>query len=832
MKKNLLLIVACGILTLLSFNSHAQDDPIAGITPEYDSICPGLEVTFFDASYDPNGHTITSWEWNFGDGTTSNEMHGVHIYTTEGYHTVSLTVQNDVGGSNTMNIDYLVYNSVLIVSSQDVSCFGSSDGQATALNQLGMPFANTSWGVFGNEAQVSNLSAGIYSVSVSDENGCSDIASVQINQPTPLVIETISSECADSNNLGWISPNVTGGTLPYYYIWANGDTSPILTNIYANQTYCLTVVDMNGCNELECVTLSDDPCNMNLTGKVFIDDNTNCDLDTDEATSSILVRATPGPYYSYTNQNGEYNFYLNEGDYTIDVITPDYYSVSCPENGFQTVSITDMFDTITNVDLGLSADFLCALLDVNISSAAIRPCFESYIYISYSNSGTITEDNIYIEVELDPVQTYVSSSIPYEFVDGNIYTFNVGQLAPMDYGNFYMRVLNECDVNLTGTTACMSSIIYPHDPCEVDFGDWDHSSISVEGECVDNLEACFTITNTGDFGDGDMMNAHEYRIFANDTLIYIGTVQLVGGESEEICWETDGRAIRLEADQHPEHPGNSHPQETIEGCGDLTGTSLGFITNSSYDDNNEFIDTYCRIITNSYDPNEKLVHPSGITENHYIDNDLTLTYQINFQNTGTDTAFTVMITDTLTHVHDMNTFQNGASSHPCELEITGQGILKWTFNNILLPDSTTNEPESHGFVTYTVKPVEMTEEDYGTQLQNTAAIFFDFNPPVITNTTNLTFWDLPIMLLVKAPLISKEGEIKIYPNPAFDYITIQSEKEFSIITIMDARGSTIIEESKNQQTQEIDISNIKPGLYFIKLINKEGEEQTYRFVKN
>jgi hypothetical protein len=540
----------------------------------------------------------------------------------------------------------------------------------------------------------------------------------------------------------------------------------------------------------------------------------------------------PGPYYSYTNSDGLFKFYLNEGTYTLDVVGLPVHDIICPVEGFQEVFITDVFDTIENVNLGIEPNTMCSLLDVNITTGNIRPCFNTTVFVNYSNFGSVLAENATIEVTLEDMLSYNSSTIPYLFVNNSTYTFEIGDVAPFGSGSFSISTYTTCDLDLLGETACVSATISPQTDCTTDFGEWDHSSISVEGECVDDLEACFTITNTGDFGGGDMTNEQEYRIFANDTLVHIGSFQLVGGDVLDICWPTQGRAIRLEADQHPEHPGNSHPQETIEGCGDLIGSSLGFITNNSYDDEDIFVDIHCIEVTGSYDPNEKLVHPSGITANNYIDDDIILTYQINFQNTGTDTAFTVIITDTISNVHDMATFQNGVSSHPCELEITGQGILKWTFNNILLPDSTTNEPASHGFVTYTIKPIAMTEEDYGTAIENSAAIFFDYNPPIITNTTNLTFWNLPIILLVEIPLISAEGDIKIFPNPVIDKISIESTEKLKHIAIFDASGKIILSEMNQEYTTDIDVSFLKPGLFFIKTSNIEGREQIFRFIKN
>ena len=95
---------------------------------------------------------------------------------------------------------------------------------------------------------------------------------------------------------------------------------------------------------------------------------------------------------------------------------------------------------------------------------------------------------------------------------------------------------------------------------------WDKSSIEVTGEC-DAPNAVFTITNTGDPMEGDMDAPSQYRVYRNGELVETHTFQLAGGESLGVVVNAGCDTIRLEADQRPGHPGNSHPQETIENCG-------------------------------------------------------------------------------------------------------------------------------------------------------------------------------------------------------------------------------------------------------------------------
>lgn len=137
-------------------------------------------------------------------------------------------------------------------------------------------------------------------------------------------------------------------------------------------------------------------------------------------------------------------------------------------------------------------------------------------------------------------------------------------------------------------------------------------------------------------------------------------------------------------------------------------------------------------VTNSADPNLKQVYPLGLGADGRIKSTDTLVYQIHFQNVGNDTAFDIVIRDTLDVELDMSTLIPGTSSHPHTFQFGGGRELIWQFNNINLPDSTTDEPRSHGFVSYQLL-IESGAAN-GTPIENRAQIYFDFNAPLATNT--------------------------------------------------------------------------------------------------
>lgn len=140
-----------------------------------------------------------------------------------------------------------------------------------------------------------------------------------------------------------------------------------------------------------------------------------------------------------------------------------------------------------------------------------------------------------------------------------------------------------------------------------------------------------------------------------------------------------------------------------------------------------------QIAQGSFDPNDKAEAHSGFYTQAQLDNGEYLNYLIRFQNTGTDTAFNIQVRDTLDAQLDWSTLQMVASSHPYALQVQDGNKAAWTFANIKLPDSRTNEPQSHGFIAYRIKPKATLPVN--SIIRNTASIYFDFNLPVQTNTT-------------------------------------------------------------------------------------------------
>ncbi len=175
----------------------------------------------------------------------------------------------------------------------------------------------------------------------------------------------------------------------------------------------------------------------------------------------------------------------------------------------------------------------------------------------------------------------------------------------------------------------------------------------------------------------------------------------------------------------------------------------------------------------AFDPNDKLVEPSLPGNKNYTLVGDTLDYTVRFQNTGTDTAFTVIIEDYLDRDLDYSTMNVIGASHPYKVTLDeNTGRMLFVFENILLPDSTTNETKSHGYFRYRIQHLNGLPEL--TYIQNYASIFFDFNPPIITNTVeNILVSSYPVLVNIQHPSCvgDTDGSLTIlYELPFFESI--------------------------------------------------------------
>jgi uncharacterized repeat protein (TIGR01451 family) len=571
----------------------------------------------------------------------------------------------------------------------------------------------------------------------------------------------------------------------------------------------------------------------NISGKVVIDDN--CVIDgTEQNLGGIVVKTVPDYYYGVTNNFGIYSIPTDTGTYQVEQVIPATNGLLinplCPIPNFYSVSFITSSPDATDIDF-FNEGIACPFLTIGVNSDRRRRCFTNNTYIHYCNDGFADADSVEIHVQLPDYVIFISANYPYTIDTLGNYVFDIGNLPQGDCGDIHIIDSVACINGITGLTQCTEAWITPANDCAnsldtAAYNAWDHSSVMVEGECIGDSLMRFVITNTGDYGLGDMQIPSEYRIYADNLLVFTGTFQLNGQEEMVIDIVPNGQTVRLEADQHPMHPGNSHPNETIEECGS-SPAGLGFVDNQSMDDADAEIEIDCMQILDSYDPNDKSVSPQGITANNFVMPGTSLDYVIRFQNTGSDTAFTVIVVDTLSSHLDISTLQWGISSHPYTIDVSGHGspVLMFTFNNINLPDSTTNEANSHGFVKFKIAPLDSLAN--GTVIENTADIYFDYNIPVITNTAMVTISDTIIygypLEIFEAKDVSSITNFKAMPNPFSEQIDfIFENNSIYEIRILNILGKEVYSTRLRGNSYSVSTSELPAGTYLIQVKSAEG----------
>ena len=254
----------------------------------------------------------------------------------------------------------------------------------------------------------------------------------------------------------------------------------------------------------------------------------------------------------------------------------------------------------------------------------------------------------------------------------------------------------------------------------------------------------------------------------------------------------------------------------LEADVDLLGAWICFeprLTN--YTDLEVEYNDFCRQVTGSYDPNHKELTLGNGAINDSIKS---LKYFVQFQNTGTDTAFKVVVTDTLDQsIFNLKSIQLGDATHDFIFRMDESGVAKWTFNNIMLVDSNTNEPASNGNFFFEIDLLEsVTKKD---TMLNNVDIFFDFNPPIRTNTAKNFYGQ-------HRDLSQEDVEVKLginyYPNPISDFVNVQFESIESFQTIIEVYnevGQLVFSQpqkiAKGENQFQLNLEGLESGVYLV-----------------
>ncbi|MFN8304314.1 MAG: hypothetical protein U0U46_17635 [Saprospiraceae bacterium] len=550
-----------------------------------------------------------------------------------------------------------------------------------------------------------------------------------------------------------------------------------------------------------------------VLAEVHLDLDGDCQADAAEPRAEgvqVRLNGSAQTILAATDAAGQVRFgYLDNGPFALQLPQfPMGLWAVCQEP--LVLNPADFADTV-KAALLLTPTQQCPELTVDLGLPSFfRTCLtSSQVEVSTRNTGTVTAQGVQTAVVLPPGLEIVSAEPPVASQNGDTYYFNLGDLPPFAEAPVHLTVKTSCDGVTIGQAFCLEASATLENPCP---GTQPASfQIKLTAECLNDQTLRFTLKNVG---DAPMTSSHTYKIFRNEAEVQSGPFQLAAQQSLDVDLPADGATYRMEAVKLAD---GTQTAVSLEGCNGLTP---GFVTGYWQDQGPLEYDFGCRETIGSFDPNLKSAVPTGVDWDHRIAADRPLQYTIDFQNTGTDTAFRVLLRDQLPAGLDINSFRPLAYSHPCNWSIRGLNTLEVLFSPIALPDQNTDEPASHGFFSFQIMPKPNLPS--GTNLYNTASIIFDFNTPVLTNTVWHRIGQLSVAVDEASPA---SAGWTLWGNPLRDAAvfhagqTPMGEQRFELY---DANGTPVRRERFRGDQYEFRREGLPAGFYFFRIGDVQG----------
>jgi hypothetical protein len=553
-----------------------------------------------------------------------------------------------------------------------------------------------------------------------------------------------------------------------------------------------------------------------VKGRVFLDSIQNCLSDASEIGISIYpVVATKLPgnekVQVFPDQQGNYTLTISmNGLDSAVVIQPDLpagFVPTCPNIAIIPANTPQLLDTL---DFGIFTSVNCSLLEVSLGVNRLRRCTTSTYQVQYINRGLSAVPDAYVTLELDSLATISDAGLPFT-QSGHLYTFQLGTLQRFASGNFWVKINVSCNA-MEGQTVCTEAVIYPNDPCPA--VQWSGPIIETRAFCEGD-SVRLQIINTG---QGNMTEMKKFIVVEDILLREHNFFQLNAGARRDIVIAANGATWRIAAEQATGYPYTVQATDFVEGCGGLN--TPGAVTAFGNNEIQRFRDLECVEITGAFDPNDKTATPTGYGADNTVWANVPLEYKIRFQNTGNDTAFLVVIADTLSAFLDPATIEAGASSHRYKLNIQEGGILQFRFENIALPDSNTNLEGSQGFVIFRV--AQKKDLRVGTVINGQAAIYFDFNPPIFTNIVRHTIGE-PTVTVSSVKSFLPDMRVEAFPNPFAQETTLKLSgysAQNGTVLIYDVLGRMVQQLAFQGDQCRIERQGMSAGIYYFNVLDK------------
>lgn len=313
-----------------------------------------------------SGIYIYSWSPAGGTSATSNGIPA-------GNYTCTITDSNGCSTSQAITITQPAPISIP-VSSTGTTCFGGNNGTATAAPTGGTGSYTFSWSPTGDtNSTASNLSAGTYSIQVTDANGCISTQTIAVTQPS-AVTASVSTTPANCSNDGSATATPSGGTGPYTYNWSSGGNAQTESNLFSGN-YTVTITDALGCTGSQTCTVTQ----AGALSSTLSATNITCFGNANGSATVVPSGGVPPYTYSWAPSGGTNATAngLSAGTYTCTI---------ADQNGCIMQQMTTITEPPQLVILSTSINILCNGLQTGSASAIVSGGTSPYAY-SWSPSG-------------------------------------------------------------------------------------------------------------------------------------------------------------------------------------------------------------------------------------------------------------------------------------------------------------------------------------------------------------------------------------------------------------------------------------------------------------
>ncbi len=819
------------------------------------------------------GAGVAPYTYLWNTGSTSTSISGLIMGS------YNLTVTDALGcvATGFANINQTPYISVATTPTP-ATCL-ENDGAAIAFGSGGTSPYSYIWGTGATTQSIGGLVGGYYEVNVTDANGCIGSGYAYVSISTPITVTYTATPSLCTSGTGTATLTVSGGTPPYHDTFY---TSPIQTGSTATGlaagTYYFRVVDAMGCVQTGSVVVP--PIDMMTIG--FGSSPALCTLSTGSISAAVTGGVAPLTYHWSTGATTS----------SVSSLPAGYYSVTVTDANSCVASCGGIIGSTSPVTLGTSTTPASCIFTADgsvyamagggtapytwttgatgttttVSGLATGPywigvtdvsgCFaEAYNYVPYnvadSSCFCTIKGNIYYDVNNNCVRDAGEPGIH----NIQVYCTGIGYTYTDDSGNYSFIVP-------AGTYTVTETILsyYPLSSCQ-------SNGIVVT---VGSGAGCSTPVNFAN----SMNPIHSMHISTWDynyavpgnmyTQVSIISNEGTSTEAAVLAgYKTDGQLLAPSMTPSGVLVADSATWYSTNGGSGLSlaaGASQAFYMNSMvptyvplgtavvYKDSVSYaapmsnwladyspwdnVNYFTTTVVSSFDPNFKEVSPKGTGAQGYItSNDSVLEYMVHFQNTGTFMAQNIVVIDTLDANLDWKTLTPVYSSAQCQVDLSTTGVVKFVFSNIDLPYLDVYHPQSScGMLTYTIK--QRHGLSIGTQFKNKASIYFDYNAPIVTNTTLNTLW-YPTEV---AKVAEAEGFFSLYPNPAGSAFSINTNSEAdgkAVLSVADLTGRTVsastLQVSRGNQVFNQSTAGLAAGVYFVTL-NLNGAAQTQKLV--